>query len=88
MEEKDRVLMITLLARLGNEITMNKAFNQVILHEIAKQQGLSEEGLLKEVGKLHATYVQDSEKVWSDLISNLESDLTIEDLLKQMNDNR
>ncbi|WP_428659208.1 hypothetical protein [Runella sp.] len=66
-------LIITFLGKINSDQCLNKAYNQVILREVAKITKGNINELMTEVDNLHAQYVFDSEKVFSSIVKSIEN---------------
>ncbi|PRY34401.1 hypothetical protein CLV58_1175 [Spirosoma oryzae] len=67
--EKEFGAVFALLGRVSNQLSMNKAFSQVILRELAKVNQLNYPDLIADVEKLHAQYTFDENKVTENLMN-------------------
>ena len=67
--EKEFGAVFSLLGRVSNQLSMNKAFSQVILRELAKANQLDYADLIADVEKLHAQYSFDENKVTENLMN-------------------
>lgn len=85
MDKREMGLLMGVIGRLSSENALNKAFNTVLIKELAKLTGSRHEELLKSVDSLQAQYVLESQKVFSELLEEAFGDDKppyIEDFLK------
>jgi len=68
MDKTDLGVVLSLLGQLYNELQMVKAYNHVLIRELAKQKGVPVDELLKEVESIQAKAILNGEKERNKLI--------------------